>query len=305
VEEADLVSRLVAIAMASNIHSKKVQAYQAKDVDTAGTESKTSSIMALDELMAYAELLSSELPVQDRTPKPGVTVASFLPFLGQNGFKEAFNKKYRNILSSRKAGITADIGLFGRMMASATDLDVKAASSFSHSISTHASANQQDFYVCKGDDEDAVGSDMMGHQSFAASVMYGCCHLDLDLLAKNLAHHSHGDRQRLVAAFIEAVVLSRSEARKNGMSANQLPAYVRVTVSNGQTLEADFTTPVTAAGEGILPNSIGRLRLNLEQTLRFMGPARAGVLLDLEYEAGSAREVTLDDLVAGVIPHVV
>ena len=298
-EDADVASLIWVVSLAKNLKEAS------KVSEAAANDPNTSSIVANAEIEAWAEVLNAEIPATGHTPAADAVVGGktgYFPFLGQNGISKKFLDKIKAALATKKSGITPDIALFGRMMASATDLDIAAASSFAHSISTHASSNQQDFYVCKGDDEDTSGSDMMGHQSFAASVMYGCCHLDLDLLAKNLSHLSVGERQDIVAAFVEGAILTHSGARKNGMAANQLPAYVRVVVSTGATLEADFTTPVTG---NILGGSTGRLRWCLEQVTKFIGPKRAGIISDTEYEAGVSENVTLDSIIAKVVADVV
>ncbi|WP_284963928.1 type I-E CRISPR-associated protein Cas7/Cse4/CasC, partial [Enterobacter hormaechei] len=61
-----------------------------------------------------------------------------------------------------------DIALFGRMVAKAADMNVEAAASFAHAISTHKVSNEIEFFTawddCKTEDES--GSAHMGSLEF-------------------------------------------------------------------------------------------------------------------------------------------
>ncbi len=60
-----------------------------------------------------------------------------------------------------------DIALFGRMVAKAADMNVEAAASFAHAISTHKVSNEVEFFTAVDDckTEDESGSAHMGSTS--------------------------------------------------------------------------------------------------------------------------------------------
>src|SRR5690606_6361894 len=55
-----------------------------------------------------------------------------------------------------------DIALFGRMVAKAADMNVEAAASFAHAISTHKVSNEVEFFTALDDLQDEPGSAHMG-----------------------------------------------------------------------------------------------------------------------------------------------
>ena len=69
-----------------------------------------------------------------------------------------------------------DIALFGRMVAKAPSMNVEAAASFSHAISTHAVAPEMDFFTaiddCKVNNEDESGAAHMGVSEYSSATYY-------------------------------------------------------------------------------------------------------------------------------------
>lgn len=151
--------------------------------------------------------------------------------------KDAIKKKIRalikkNIKSLSTALCTdaADIALFGRMVASASDLTLEGAAMFSHAISTHKADNEIDFFSALDDLQPAeeTGAGMIGTLEFNAATYYRFCALNLDMLADeaHLGALSPEERQDIVAAFVEATLKAMPIARKNSMNANTMPAHV-------------------------------------------------------------------------------
>ncbi|MDP0907680.1 type I-E CRISPR-associated protein Cas7/Cse4/CasC, partial [Klebsiella pneumoniae] len=74
-----------------------------------------------------------------------------------------------------------DIALFGRMVAKAADMNVEAAASFAHAISTHKVSNEIEFFTAVDDckTEDESGSAHMGSLEFNSATYYRYVSLDL------------------------------------------------------------------------------------------------------------------------------
>lgn len=65
-----------------------------------------------------------------------------------------------------------DIALFGRMVALTATMNVEAAASFSHAISTHKVTNEVEFFTALDDQQKDQGSSHMGSLEFNAATYY-------------------------------------------------------------------------------------------------------------------------------------
>ena len=86
---------------------------------------------------------------------------------------------------------SADIALFGRMLAEATELGVDAAAQVAHAISTHKLSQEMDYWTAADDLKDRsegedAGAGMLGTAEFNASVFYRYACVNLDQLGRNL-----------------------------------------------------------------------------------------------------------------------
>ena len=79
-----------------------------------------------------------------------------------------------------------DIALFGRMVAQAAELDVEAAASLSHAISTHKVTNEVEFFTALDDYSDERGSAHMCSLEFNSATYYRYISLDLGQLYQTL-----------------------------------------------------------------------------------------------------------------------
>ena len=152
----------------------------------------------------------------------------------------------------------ADIALFGRMIANDATLNVEGAAMFSHALSTHATANEIDFFSAvddrKGDAEDA-GAGMIGTLEYNSATYYRYVAINLDLLfdAKHLAALATEERKAILRAFIGSVLTAVPGARQNSMNGATLPVEVLgIRKNRGQPLQLvnAFEEPVKANGKG-------------------------------------------------------
>jgi CRISPR system Cascade subunit CasC len=166
----------------------------------------------------------------------------------------------------------ADIAIFGRMVASASDVTLEGAGMFSHALSTHKCDNDLDFWTAV-EDEKAAGDDAgaanMGTAEFTSACYYRYAALNLDLLfdADHLKTLDKEDRKTVVGAFLRATLLAVPGARKNSMNANTLPAYVLgVVKTEGQPIQLvnAFEKPVWSK-DGLVEKSVAELKKHHEE----------------------------------------
>ncbi|HBE03173.1 MAG: type I-E CRISPR-associated protein Cas7/Cse4/CasC [Spirochaetes bacterium GWF1_41_5] len=134
-----------------------------------------------------------------------------------------------------------DIALFGRMVAQAAELNVEAAASFSHAISTHKAANEVEFFTALDDKQTEPGAGHMGSLEFNSATYYRYISLDVAQLSRSLAGKNVPDA---ISAFTKALFMAVPAARQTTQSAACPWQYARILVRKGQRIQAPFDTPV-------------------------------------------------------------
>lgn len=142
----------------------------------------------------------------------------------------------------------ADIALFGRMIAEATNFNVDAAAQVAHSISTHAVPSEFDFFTAVDDlqPKEDPGAGMMGSQQFNSATFYRYANVHLPQLVENLG----GDDQlakSAALAYVHSFITAIPNAKQNSHAAQNPPDFVFVTVREfGQPLSLAnaFANPV-------------------------------------------------------------
>lgn len=191
--------------------------------------------------------------------------------------------EYREAEKLLDATRTADIALFGRMIADNSDFNVDAASQVAHALSTHAVTTEFDYYTALDDfrPDDAPGADMIGTVDFNTACYYRYANLDLDQLRTNLP----GDEE-LVAqaakAWFQAFIHTTPTGKQTTTAARTKPETLLGTVrtSGAWNLANAFLRPVT--GTDLLGASTERLFSHFESLRGFYGSA------ELQTVAGAA-----------------
>ncbi|AEC02350.1 type I-E CRISPR-associated protein Cas7/Cse4/CasC [Parasphaerochaeta coccoides] len=221
------------------------------------------------------------------------------------------NKKdLKKIFDAQKSGLIKgfksqevdglDIALFGRMVALAPDLNVEAATSFAHAISTHKVANELDFFTAIDDlGSDTPASSHMGTLEFNSATYYRYVSLDLGQLEQNL-----GDTKHIpiaVSTFIKALYVAVPFARQSTLSGSSPWDYARVLVRNGQRIQAPFDKPVKPTEEGFSLPSINRLNEFLDRQEKL-----AGSLFGLQkaFRYGEDENYSIDDLITDLVTEI-
>lgn len=142
-----------------------------------------------------------------------------------------------------------DVALFGRMLEvkSSTpfgkyNMRVEAACQVAHPISTHKVDMEMDFYTAVDDLNPAeeTGAGMMGAVGFDSACYYRYALVDRDQLARNLARKTersdgewteelaptdYEDADKVIKAFLEAMVYAIPTGKQNSFAAQNLPSF--------------------------------------------------------------------------------
>ncbi len=192
-----------------------------------------------------------------------------------------------------------DIALFGRMVAQATELNIEAAASFSHAISTHKVNSEIEFFTAIDDEKPETladsGSAHMGSLEFNSATYYRYISIDIGQLVETIG----GDEQldKALEAFIKALYIAIPYARQASQSGSNLWDYARVMVRKGQRIQASFENPVKSRGEGFLAPSIQTLDAFLDKREKLSG-SLFGIIKDFQW--GIDESFSIDDLISGV-----
>lgn len=198
-------------------------------------------------------------------------------------------------------GISADIALFGRMIADYPGLNVDAACQVAHAISTHRVDMDMDFFTAVDDlpPREESGAGMMGIVEFNSSCFYRYALLDTEQLAANLGSDRALARTAALA-FVQAAIHAIPTGRQNSMAAQNPPLYVRLIARDGgspRNLANAFLAPVRPSeAKDLGQASVEKLEKHLADLKRMYGDAGA----KLDRTASIYGEGSIDGLVAAL-----
>ncbi|HOV94202.1 MAG TPA: type I-E CRISPR-associated protein Cas7/Cse4/CasC [Spirochaetales bacterium] len=193
-----------------------------------------------------------------------------------------------------------DIALFGRMVAQAANLNVEAAASFSHAISTHKVTNEVEFFTALDDFSEEQGSAHMGSLEFNSATYYRYIDLDLGQLYENLGGESLFPKA--IEAFIKALYIAVPSARQTTQAGASVWDFAKIYVRKGQRLQLPCETPVKSNDGGFLKPSIDYVKNTLDKKEKLSGSLFGKIA---EFTFGEDESFSIDDLVSSVIDSVV
>jgi|TARA_B100001964_G_scaffold238591_1_gene304362 CRISPR system Cascade subunit CasC len=162
-------------------------------------------------------------------------------------------KELENIIGKPDQNIDAlDIALFGRMVAQAATLNVEAAASFAHAISTHKVTNEIEFFTALDDRSEEQGSAHMGSLEFNSATYYRYVSLNVGQLWRTLLGQNIPEA---VECFIKALFVAVPSARQTTQSGASPWEFARIFVRKGQRLQVPFQTAVKPQNGGVLAPS--------------------------------------------------
>lgn len=153
-----------------------------------------------------------------------------------------------------------DIALFGRMVAKVAEMNMEAAASFAHAISTHKTSNEVEFFTALDDLQEEPGSAHMGSLEFNSATYYRYVSLDLGQLYHNLYGNTPctaeelAGLQKAVEVFTKALYIAIPTARQTTQSGSCFWDYAQILVRKGQRLQASFESPVSSKNGYLTPS---------------------------------------------------
>ncbi|OQA81914.1 MAG: CRISPR system Cascade subunit CasC [Lentisphaerae bacterium ADurb.Bin242] len=164
-----------------------------------------------------------------------------------------------------------DIALFGRMVANAQEMNIEAAASFAHAISTHKAIPEVDFFTAVDDcNKNDSGAGHMGSLEFNSATYYRYVSLDLGQLEANKI--ASADIFPAVEAFTKALFIAVPQARQATMTAATPWDYALVTLRKGQRVQIPFNEAVRPQnGTGLAAASIAQLKDRFQAMEKFYG----------------------------------
>lgn len=164
-------------------------------------------------------------------------------------------EQFMGLLLTRQK--SADVAMFGRMLANATDFNMEAAVQVANAITVHAVTLEDDFFTAV-DDLNTRGSAFMGETPFAAGLFYLYLCVDSDLLLENL----QGDQalaNQALQALLEAAATVAPSGMQNRFGNRVRASYIRAERGSQQprSLSVAFLKPVH--GQDMLTTAIKAL----------------------------------------------
>ena len=172
--------------------------------------------------------------------------AKALAKLAVEGCKD--KNRYKEAL---KEAPSADMALFGRMVADDPSLNYDAAAQVAHSISTHTVQNEFDYFTAVDDcaPEDNAGAGHLGTVEYNSATLYRYATVNVLELVRTLGAEQTA---QTVRAFGEAFIRSMPTGKQNSFANRTLPDAVYVTLRQDQpvNLSRAFEKPVRKSEEG-------------------------------------------------------
>lgn len=177
--------------------------------------------------------------------------------LAQLGYKSNTDKKACQ--AALKENPSADIALFGRMLASAPELNQDAAAQVAHAISTHTVHNEYDYFTAVDDcsPEDNAGAGHLGTVEFNSSTMYRYATVNATELQRTMCDNTAA----VIGKFAKAFICSMPTGKQNTFANRTFPDFVYVTVRSDQPVNlcGAFEKPVCAKDGGYVERSTEQL----------------------------------------------
>jgi CRISPR system Cascade subunit CasC len=183
------------------------------------------------------------------------------------------------------------------MVAQAADLNVEAAASFSHAISTHKVSNEVEFFTALDDLATELGSAHMGSLEFNSATYYRYVSLDLGQLCQTLAGQNLPEA---VENFTKALFVAVPAARQATQSGASPWEFAKVLVRKGQRLQVPFETAIKAKDGGFIQPSIDAMTGYLAKQEKLHGSLFGK---QAEYTYGQDDSFNIDDLIAALKQH--
>lgn len=187
-----------------------------------------------------------------------------------------------------------DIALFGRMVAQAATMNVEAAASFAHAISTHKVTNEVEFFTALDDNSKEPGSAHMGSLEFNSATYYRYVSLNVGQLWQTLAGQNIPEA---VECFVKALFVAVPSARQTTQSGASPWEFAKVLVRKGQRLQVPFETAIPYKNAGFLEPSKKEMCVYLDKKEKLAGSLFGKIK---SFEFGENVDFNIDRLIESI-----
>ena len=212
--------------------------------------------------------------------------------------KASGTKKFKDAVKNAfKGANSADLALFGRMVANDQALTVDGAAQVAHAISTHEIVPEFDYYSAIDDAKDSdsdAGAAMLGTIEYNSSTLYRYANVNLNELIHNL-----GDPEiayKALRYFIKDFTMSMPTGKQHSFANKTVPQYIMVTLrpDTPVNLVSAFEDPVVAT-HGYVAPSIKKLEDEYNKIEKMVDDPVANLVLTTEktsFTDGEADSLT-------------
>lgn len=284
-EEAEKCGHKVAQIFIKKAESKKGKDNSEEDDESVASD-KTDTLLFLSK--REIEILAEKFKEAKFSPEAVITQAK--------ADKQA--KEIEKLIGKPEYSTDGlDIALFGRMVAQAAKMNVEAASSFAHAISTHRVSNEVEFFTALDDvQEEEPGSAHMGSLEFNSATYYRYVSLDIGQLYETLVDGEF--IPQAIESFIKALYVAVPSARQTTQSGASPWEFAKVLVRKGQRLQVPFEKPVAMGkGGGFLETSIEELKNYLAKKEKEAGSLFSKIA---EFDFGEDEKLNVDKLIKSI-----
>lgn len=214
--------------------------------DDKAKEIKKQGKQDTETVKGIASLVKEVRDFENTSKKPEAEAATNEGVAEETGAEKPKRPKLNSLKEIedriKAARVSADIALFGRMLAEQPGRNTDGASQVAHPISTHKVDMEMDFYTAVDDlnPEEETGAGMMGIVGFNSACYYRYALVDRDQLARNLARKTERKNGKwaqdleakdyveadiVIKAFLEAMIYAIPTGKQNSFAAQNLPSF--------------------------------------------------------------------------------
>jgi CRISPR system Cascade subunit CasC len=275
------------------IRSRKLTEYVAKACVKLGATDEQSK--ACGDAIAESFSKDTIFFFSDNEANEFALYASNLGFDATLIKDKEIHKVSKKVLNPAVDGL--DIALFGRMVAQAPELNVEAASSFNHALSTHKIRSELDFFTALDDLQETQGAGHLGTTEYNSATYYRYVSLNLGQLYQALDGEGLSEA---IDAFTKALFVAVPSARQTTMAAYCPWNFAKVLVRKGQRIQVPFETAVKSKDGGFLEPSIEVLKSELTKVETMYGSLYGRIA---EYTIGEDAAFNIDSLLTALKSH--
>ncbi|WP_022660212.1 type I-E CRISPR-associated protein Cas7/Cse4/CasC [Paucidesulfovibrio longus] len=192
----------------------------------------------------------------------------------------------------RADAASADMALFGRMLAASKRFNVEAAAQVAHAFTVHTAAVEEDFFTAVDDlNKEDAGAGHMGVAEFGAGLFYLYVCIDRELLRETLGDDNL--TARTLRALVEAACTVSPTGKQNSFASRAYASFCLAEKGDEQprSLAAAFLKPLNSEKGDLLADAVERLLGRRDSLNSVYGQDLASECFNVADGGGSLRAV--------------